>query len=107
MLLAFVFHRGDGLQLGDLRKRWDKACQAAGVPGMLFHDLRRSAARNLVRAGVDRDVARKITGDKTAAMFSRYNITDTRDRVEALKPVGHYLPEQSRQAKAAAIGERP
>lgn len=106
-LSPHLFHRGDGLQLGDFRKAWANACSAAGVPGLLFHDLRRSAARNLVRAGVDRDVARKITGHKTESMFARYNVTDTRDQVEAFKRVGQYVEEQSRQAKVATIGERP
>jgi integrase len=54
-------------------------CRGEG-PGLLFHDLRRSAVRKLVRAGVDRDVARKISGHKTEAMFARYNITDERDQ---------------------------
>jgi integrase len=93
--------------LGDFRKAWAKACAAASLPALLFHDRRRSAARNLVRAGVDHDVARKITGQKTVSMFSRYDITDTRDHVEALRRVGHYLAEQSLQAKVASIGDRP
>ena len=84
-LSRFVFHRGDGKQLKDFRKTWSNACAAAGVPGRLFHDPCRSAARNLVRAGVDRDVARKITGHRTESMFSRYSITDERDQREALR----------------------
>ncbi|HZR81907.1 MAG TPA: tyrosine-type recombinase/integrase [Candidatus Binatia bacterium] len=90
-LSPYVFHRGDGKRLGDFRKSWEKACAAAAVPDLLFHDFRRSAARNLVRAGVDRDVARKITGHKTESMFSRYNITDERDQREALRRVDQYV----------------
>jgi integrase len=66
-LSPFVFHRGDGKAIGDIRKVWAKAATVAGVPGLLFHDLRRSAVRTLVRAGVDRDMARKISGHKTEA----------------------------------------
>lgn len=70
-----------------LRKAWSKACAEAGVPALLFHDLRRSAARNLVRAGVDSEVARKITGHKTESMFRRYNVIDERYQREALRRV--------------------
>lgn len=87
----FVFHRGDGKPLGDIRKSWDKACESAGRPGLLFHDLRRSGVRNMVRAGVDRDVARKITGHKTESMFSRYNITDESDQREAFQRLSLYV----------------
>jgi integrase len=104
-LSPFIFHRGDGKPLGDFRKAWAKACSAAGVPALLFHDLRRSGVRNMVRAGVDRDVARKITGHKTESMFSRCNVTDTRDQVEAFRRVEIYLAEQrERTAKVAAMG---
>lgn len=89
-LSPYVFHRGDGKQLGDIRKTWAKACAAAGVPKLLFHDLRRSAARNLVRAGVDRDVAQRIIGHRTPSMFTRYNITDAEDQREALRRVDLY-----------------
>jgi integrase len=91
-LSPFVFHRGDGKALGDFRKKWAKACAAAKVPpALLFHDLRRSGVRNMVRAGVDRDVAKSISGHKTDSMFSRYNITDERDQREALRRLDLYV----------------
>jgi len=53
--------------------------------GRIFHDLRRSAVRSLVRGGVHPSVAMAISGNKTEAMFRRYNITDDRDKLRALE----------------------
>ena len=65
------------------RKIWDKVCTSAGVPGLLFHDLRRSGVRNLRRLGVQESVAMRISGHKTRAIFERYNIVDGADLADA------------------------
>jgi integrase len=83
ILADLVFHR-KGCPVGSFRKAWASACKAAGVPGLLFHDLRRSAVRNFERAGVSQAVAMKITGHKTASVYRRYRIVDERDVREAL-----------------------
>jgi integrase len=83
MLADLVFHR-DGRPVGSFRKAWASACKAAGVRGLLFHDLRRSAVRNFERAGVSQAVAMKITGHKTASVYRRYRIVDERDLREPL-----------------------
>jgi integrase len=63
-------------RIGDFRKVWATACRAAGVPGRLVHDFRRTAVRNLERAGVSRSAAMTLTGHKTLAVYQRYAITD-------------------------------
>jgi integrase len=83
-LAVSVFHQ-DGRPLKDFRRAWKAACKAAGVPYRLFHDFRRTAARDLVRSGVPETVAMSITGHKTRAIFDRYNITSTKDQREALE----------------------
>jgi integrase len=86
---TLVFHHGDK-PIVDIRKAWHTACKKAGVPNLLFHDLRRSAVKNMDEAGISRDVAMSISGHKTQSMFSRYNITTTKRARQALEQVQVY-----------------
>ncbi len=62
---------------------WDTACEKAGVPGRILHDFRRTAVRNLERAGISRSVAMKITGHKTESVYRRYAIVSDADLLQA------------------------
>jgi integrase len=82
----------------NFRRVWNKVCADLGLGlldkktqayiGLHPHDFRRSAARNLVRAGVSETVAQSITGHKSAAMFKRYNIVADADQDDAMTKVG-------------------
>jgi len=87
---SLVFHR-NGKRIVDFRKAWSRACVDAGLPWLRFHDLRRSAVRNMDRAGVPRATIRRIIGHETDAMFDRYRIVDQRDIHEAGKLAEKYL----------------
>ena len=77
-----VFRR-DGVTVRAWRTALRDACRRAGVPPRLLHDCRRTAARNLIRAGVPERVAMLLTGHKTRAVFDRYNIVDERELLHA------------------------
>jgi integrase len=81
-IIACVFHR-NGKPIKSLRRAWKTACKDAGRPGLLLHDLRRSAVRNLERAGISRSVAMKLTGHKTEAVYRRYAIVAESDLHDA------------------------
>lgn len=72
---------------------------AARLPGLLFHDLRRSAVREMDRAGVKQTVAMKITAHKTPSMWRRYRITSTEEVRDALALTQTAIRAQQDQAR--------
>jgi integrase len=94
-----VFTRKCGNAVKDFRETWEKVTLAAGVPGLLFHDLRRSAVRNMVRGGIPETVSMQISGHKTRDVFDRYNITSERDITDAARKI----ELSQRQAKVTEV----
>lgn len=83
-----AFHRR-GRSLGDFKRACETARIEAGLPDTLFHDLRRTAVRNLRRAGVPESVAISVTGHKTRAVFDRYDIKSGGDQRKALEQISN------------------
>src|SRR5207247_1697946 len=71
-----------GQQRQGFARAWAAATAAAGVPGLLVHDLRRSAVRELIAANVPQHIAMKVTGHKTVAVFQRYAIVSEAEQVD-------------------------
>jgi integrase len=98
----YVFTR-NGKRILDFRTAWEHACERAGCSGLLFHDLRRTAARNLRRLGVSEGVIMKIGGWKTRNAFDRYNIVDETDISDAARRLDE---KRERELAASATASK-
>jgi integrase len=109
----YVFTRRNGKRVRDFRGTWKNACSAAGVPVLLFHDLRRTAARNLRRAGVAETVIMKVGGWRTRSVFERYaivaqgDIADATRKLEAHQQNGHSVGHSVVPAEKEAVRTTP
>jgi integrase len=100
MLSALIFHR-EGEPIREFRKSWATACKKAGI-NRLFHDLRRSACRNMLAAGVSQVTAMALSGHKTDSMFRRYCIVSETDLRKALRATQQYLATAKESVVAMA-----
>ena len=87
--------RSNGFPIRSMKDGWREIANRAGLPGMIFHDLRRTAARNRLRTGVSASVVMEILGWKTLAMLQRYDIVSeadlamAADKLDAVTADGH------------------
>jgi integrase len=109
-IIPYVFHR-DGAGIKELRGSWTTACTKAGLPGRIVHDFRRTAVRNLERAGVPRSVAMKLTGHKTESVYRRYAIVAEADLREGVAKLAKLHEGQAGVVQSPTVvpmnGRRP
>jgi integrase len=97
---------------GVMENNWKKACETAGIEGLMIHSLRRSALTNMMKIpGTQQAAAMKISGHKSATVFQRYNIIDTTQTTPLMENVGRQysvtLPAApARKALPPAKGSR-
>jgi integrase len=120
-IIPWAFHR-QGEPIRDFRGAWAKACIAAGLfevrppkpgetegekrPTRLFHDLRRTAVRNLERAGVSRSVAMKLTGHKTESVYRRYAIVSEGDLAQGVAKLASLHEEPAQEGRVIDLAGR-
>lgn len=101
-----IFHR-DGQRIGDFRKAWHTACDAAGLAGRIVHDLRRSGVRHLINAGNDLHVVMQFSGHKTDSMLKRYHVINVDDLRQAALRGAAYSGQSASIVPMRAAAENP
>ena len=106
IVCRWVFHRA-GRQIKSFHKAWQSACSIAGYPQRIPHDFRRTAVRNLVRAGVSERVAMQLTGHKTRSVFDRYDIVNETDLRDAVRKLGRFSILRTAPGRGRVLSHLP
>jgi len=94
-LAEHVFHvNGKPMPTSTFNTWFRQARDRAGVVGRIPHDLRRTAARNMIRGGVPQSIAKRVTGHRSDSMFQRYDVASMDDKLEALRKARIYAAER-------------
>lgn len=107
--IPWVFFREDGQPVRRFYRAWKTACRQAGLPvdapeeRKRFHDLRRTTARDLSRAGVPDRIAMSIMGHKTRSMYDRYNIVNEEDIRQAISQAEQHRARRSCNLATSSI----
>ncbi len=90
-----------GTPIKVFKDAWAKAVKAAGYPKLLFHDMRRTAERNMAKAGMDQTMRMRISGHKTPSMSTRYNIVVAEDVAEEKARMDAWFKNQTASISSA------
>jgi len=93
----------EGELLDAIQGQWDKALKATGLAGKILHDFRRTAVRNMTRAGVPERMAMMVSEHKTRSVFDRYDIVSDEDLREAARKSWEHAQNQEAAAKLAKM----
>lgn len=96
----------EGQPVFDFEKAWTTACNAAGISGTLFHDLRRTAVTNMIEAGLSEKEAMEISGHKTRAVFDRYHIVSERRMKQNAEKLEAHLKAKEPKETVTDSGDR-
>jgi integrase len=100
-IIPWLFHK-NGQPIGSFRKAWATACKRAGLASKIPHDFRRTAVRNLERAGVPRSAAMAMVGHQTESIYRRYAIADERMLKEGATKLAAFHSSQRQEGEKTA-----
>ncbi|MGO9059035.1 MAG: tyrosine-type recombinase/integrase [Candidatus Binataceae bacterium] len=102
-VVPWLFHHDDGRPIRSYKRAWLSACKRAGLAGKIPHDFRRTAIRNLERAGVPRSASMKMVGHSTEEIYKRYAICDALVLQEAAAKLSSFHESEDRTSKVESL----